>query len=76
VTCPPFGIPEADIAAHSNLLHLLASKIIQRREVADLNTLRAHEHAGVGSALEIPLSLDTTVVLACRLVERDADPQA
>ena len=56
------------------LLHILLQA--KRREVADLDPLRAHKDAAVLRAGEVAGSLDRAVVLARGLVEHDADPRA
>jgi hypothetical protein len=55
------------------LLHILIPHI-QNREVTSLAALRSHKDTAVIATFEVALALDCAIVLACRLVERDADP--
>lgn len=45
-------------------------------EITSLASLRAHKHAAVVAAFKVSLALDCAVVLACRLIKSDSDPDA
>jgi hypothetical protein len=57
----------------SQLLHILITHV-EDWEVAGLAALRSYKDTAFVVALEVALTLDCAIVLACRLVERDADP--
>jgi hypothetical protein len=57
------------------LLHILIPHI-QDWEVAGLAAFRSHKDTAVVATFEVALALDCAIILACRLVERDADPDS
>jgi hypothetical protein len=59
----------------SKLLEILIAHI-QRREISRLTPLGPHKDAVIAAAFKVPFPLDTAVVLACRFIKRDADPNA
>lgn len=75
---PPTPSPDAPTLTAtppSHLLHILA-EIIQSREITRLDALRPDEDATLGLTGEVPRAGYGAVVLACGLVEGDANPGA
>lgn len=59
----------------SQLFHIFVAEV-KSREVSSLASLRPNENTAIVAAFEVSLALDGAVVLACGLIEGDADPEA
>jgi hypothetical protein len=59
----------------SQLLQILIPHV-EGGEIAGLAAFRSYKDAVIAGALKVSLALDAAIVLACRFVEGDADPDA
>jgi hypothetical protein len=61
--------------SRSKLLQIFITHV-QRREIPGLAALRSYKDTAILTAFEVSLTLDRAIVLACRFVKSDTDPNA
>lgn len=55
------------------LLHILIAQV-ESREISSLTPLRPNENTTIVATFKVSLPLDRSIILARRLIKRDADP--